>query len=99
LSQLLRIKMRPRKKREVRKMLETRTESEARVGWSWTSWLKGILVKPSHRLGNGMTTHDSALLRSRSIGRCYELHVEKVWLKPLRTSGAISILDGNCSNI
>jgi hypothetical protein len=43
-------------------MLETRTESETRVGWSRASRLKGLQVKPSHKLGNGMITDDSTLL-------------------------------------
>jgi hypothetical protein len=70
--------MRLGKERETRKVLETRTESETQVGWSWASRLKRILVKPSHMLGKGMMTDDSTLLRSRSIERCCELHVEQV---------------------
>ena len=45
--------MRPWKKRETRKMLETRTESETRVGWSKD------YIKSSHKLGKGMITDDS----------------------------------------
>jgi hypothetical protein len=58
--------MRPRKKRELRKMLATRTESEARAGWSAASRLKGLPVKPSHKLGKVRDDclDDSTLLRS-----------------------------------